>query len=317
MKTSLLSLHLAVFLWGFTGVLGRAITLDAPVLVWWRVALTALLIGFFLTVRKQWVRIEPRDRLRVAGVGALMALHWVAFYGSIKAANASVALVCLSTASVFTALLAPLAGQGKLDRGEVALGLLALGGVYLIYRSQLGFGWGILLGVIAAILSAIFTVLNKPLAERYPARPVVFWEMTTGCLLLSVLLVPLRGALHLERFWPQQVPLSQLSGGLAGLALPNDWIWLLILALCCTVWAQSLALKALKGLSSFTVTLSVNLEPLYGMALAFLFYHEAQELTPGFWGGVALIAASVVLQMGRLLAPVWKAKFVRWRGGMD
>jgi drug/metabolite transporter (DMT)-like permease len=316
-KRSLLSLHAAVFLWGFTGVLGRAITLDAPVLVWWRVALTALIIAFFLTIRKQWIPIAKGDRVRITAVGGLMALHWVAFYGSIKASNASVALICLSTASVFTALLSPLAGQGKLNRTEVFLGLLALAGVYLIYRSQLHFGLGILLGVIAAILSAVFTVLNKPLAERYPARPVVFWEMTTGCILLTVLLIPLRGVLHLEHFWPQQAPVEQLSIGIKYLVLPNDWTWLIILSLCCTVWAQSLALAALKGLSSFTVTLSVNLEPLYGMALAFLFFHENHELTSGFWGGVAFIALSVVLQMARLLAPNWKERWIKWRGGID
>ena len=210
MKKSLLYMNLAVFLWGFTGVLGRAISLSALSLVWWRVALTAALLALLLTVTKSWVRIRGKDALRTAAVGALMAVHWVAFYGSIKLANASVALICLSTASVFVALLAPLARQARFDIGEVLLGLLALGGVFFIYRTQLHFGEGILWGVVAAILSAVFTVLNKPLAVRYPPRSVVFWEMTAGTALLSGILLFFPGLLGNSPFWPQQANPSAL-----------------------------------------------------------------------------------------------------------
>ncbi len=324
MKNALLQLHLAVFLWGFTGVLGRAITLDAPVLVWWRVLLTAVIVAFFLTVRRQWVKVERGDVARLVAVGSLMAIHWVAFYGSIKASNASVALICLSTASVFTALLDPLVNKSRFDKWEVGIGIIALAGVWLIYRAQLAFGWGILLGVIAAVLSAIFTVLNKPVSTRYPARTVVFWEMTTGFILLSAILPFASDALHIERWWPRspglvifpnQASTWELFKGY--LAAPNDWLWLILLSLCCTVWAQSLAVSALRKLSSFTVTLSVNLEPLYGMALAFFFFDEAQELTAGFACGVALIFLSVVLQMARVVGPGWAARWVRWRSGLD
>ncbi len=324
MKNALLQLHLAVFLWGFTGVLGRAITLSAPVLVWWRVLLTATIVALFLTVRRQWVRVERRDFGRLVAVGSLMAIHWVAFYGSIKASNASVALVCLSTASVFTAILDPLLNKSKFSRWEVGIGAIALAGVWLIYRAQLAFGWGILLGVIAAILSAVFTVLNKPIATRYPARTVVFWEMTTGVVLLFAVLPFAAHALHIDRWWPRQTSPLYLLGRPDGwaafksfTAAPNDWLWLVLLSLCCTVWAQSLAVAALRKLSSFTVTLSVNLEPLYGMALAFLFFDESQELTAGFAWGVVLIFLSVVLQMARVVGPGWAARWVRWRGGLD
>lgn len=324
MKNALLQLHLAVFLWGFTGVLGRAITLDAAVLVWWRVLLTALFVAFFLTLRRQWVKVERKDFSRLIAVGSLMAIHWVAFYGSIKASNASVALICLSTASVFTAVLDPLVNKSKFDKWEVGIGVIALAGVWLIYRAQLAFGWGILLGVIAAILSAVFTVLNKPISTKYPARTVVFWEMTTGVVLLSALLPFVADALHIERWWPRQASTEICTtasdfwaGAKTFLAAPNDWLWLILLSLCCTVWAQSLAVSALRKLSSFTVTLSVNLEPLYGMALAFFLFNEAQELTAGFAWGVGLIFLSVVLQMARVVGPGWAAKWVRWRSGLD
>ncbi len=303
MKKSLLHMNLAVLLWGFTGVLGRAITLSALALVWWRVVMTAVMIAFILTASKGWVSIRPKDRLRTGIVGVLMAVHWVAFYGSIKLANASVALICLSTASVFVAILAPLARQGKFDYKEALLGLLSLGGVALIYRAQMAFGPGILWGVVAAVLSAVFTVLNKPLAMRYPPRNIVFWEMATGAVLLSLFVVFIPQLLAGLPLWPQQaryIPGTSLTDFLK---LPNDWLWLLCLSFFCTVVAQSFALKALKNLSSFTITLSVNLEPIYGMALAFFFFNESAELNNGFYAGVGLIFLSVMLQMLRVVRP--------------
>ena len=303
MKKSLLSLHLAVFLWGFTGVLGRAITLSALALVWWRVFLTAAILALILSFTRSWQGIRGKDGLRTLLVGGLMAIHWVAFYGSIKLANASVALICLSTASVFTAVLAPLARQSKFDPVEVLLGLLALAGVYFIYRTQMHFGPGILWGVVAAILSAVFTVLNKPLAPRYPSRVIVFWEMLAGGVLLSVILLLAPQLLQGTPFWPQQAAWTSGTPLFEFLKQPNDWLWLLVLSYFCTVLGQSLALKALKNLSSFTTTLSVNLEPIYGMALAFVFYNESAELSSGFYVGVGLIFLSVVLQMLRLMQP--------------
>lgn len=301
MKKSLLYMNMAVFLWGFTGVLGRAITLSALSLVWWRVALTAAILALILTFTNSWTRICGKDGFRVGMVGGLMAIHWVAFYGSIKLANASVALICLSTAPVFVALLAPLARQARFNMGEVLLGLLALSGVYLIYRTQMNFGAGILWGVVAAVLSAIFTVLNKPLAVRYPPRSVVFWEMTAGAALLSGILLFFPGLLGDRPFWPQQAAYAPGESLGHFLARPNDWLWLFCLSLFCTVWAQNLALRGLKNLSSFTTTLLVNMEPIYGIALAFLFFRESSELSAGFYGGVGLILLSVALQVLRVV----------------
>ncbi len=303
-------MHLAVLLWGFTGVLGRAISLDAPVLVWYRMLFTALLMAGILTYRKQWVKVPRRDVISLLIVGCLMGLHWVAFYGAIKFANATVALVCLSTASVFTSLLDPFVNKGKYDPKEVLLGLLALAGVYLIYQFQQFYGLGILFGVIAAILSSVFTVLNKRVAHKYPARTMVFYEMTTGWLFITLLL-PLQFIFFpATHFYP-------LSPSLLGAEwFHNDWLWLIILSLCCTVWSQSLALTALKKLSSFTVTLSVNLEPVYGMVLAFILYKENKDLDKGFYIGVGLILLSVLLQMFRMLRPL-SPGFIEEKGGID
>jgi drug/metabolite transporter (DMT)-like permease len=301
MKKALLQIHAAVLLWGFTGVLGRAITLTAPVLVWYRMLMTALFMAGILYYRKQWVKVERKDMVQLALIGCLMGIHWVAFYGAIKFANASIALVCLSTASIFTSLIDPYVNKGKHNKAELLLGLLALSGVYFIYRFQQLYALGILFGVIAAILSSVFTVLNKRIANKYPARTMVFYEMGTGWILITLLL-------PLQLFY---YPSTEI--------LPQgyDWLWLIILSLCCTVWAQSLALSALKHISSFTATLSVNIEPVYGIILAFICFNENNELNWGFYLGMGLICLSVVLQMIRVLRPIRTKSYIKDRGGLD
>ncbi len=314
-------MHLAVLLWGFTGVLGKAISLDSPVLVWYRMLLTAIFVAGILFYRKEWVPVNRRDVGQLALVGLLMGLHWVGFYGAIKFANISIALVCLSTASIFTSLLDPLVNEGRHDLKEMLLGLLAIAGVYIIYRYQVNYGLGIIFGIIAAILSSVFTVLNKKIANKYPARTMVFYEMGTGWIFITLLM-------PLQFYFVPQTNFFPSTANLFGADwLHNDWFWLVILSLCCTVWSQSLALNALKKLTSFTVTLSVNLEPVYGIILAFIFYGENHEiifnketggLNWGFLCGMGLILLSVLFQMLRLLKPRFSvAGFVKEKGGID
>ncbi len=303
MRKALLQIHIAVLLWGFTGVLGKAITLSAPVLVWYRMLLTAVFMAVILTYRKQWVKIKKGDMKQLALVGFLMALHWVAFYGSIKFANASIALVCLSTTPVFTTIFNKLIHKSKYDPLELLLGIVALAGMYLIYQFQQLYVKGIVAGIIAALLAALFTVLNKRIAHKYPSRTMVFYEMATGWAFVSLLM-------------PLQIYYARDT-----ILLPQtlDWLWLIVLSLCCTVWAQSLALNALKYISSFTATLSVNLEPVYGIILAFLIYEENNQLHTGFFAGMALILLSVLLQMVRLLKPsgTTPKDYIKQKGGID
>ncbi len=328
MKKALLAMNAAVLLWGFTGVLGRAISLDFPVLVWWRMLLTALFIAAIITWRKGWTPIAKQDLGRLILVGILMGIHWVAFYGAIKFANASVALICLSTSPIFTSLLDPLVNKSRLDAVEILFGLVGLGGVAVIaffdhHNAAVNElrGIGIAMGVVAAMLAAVFTVINKSIAAKYPARTMVFWEMSSGWLFISVA-IAIGLAAGAESFmlnpgsaglswWPRQASPGHLFSHPAPHA---DWLWLIILALCCTVWAQSLALTALKQLSTFTVTLSVNLEPVYGVLLAFLFYKENRELGNGFYVGVGMIILSVALQMARMLR---QKAAIASRGGID
>jgi drug/metabolite transporter (DMT)-like permease len=212
-------------------------------------------------------------------IGSIIAIHWVAFYGSIKYANASIALTCLSTAGIFTALLEPIVLKVKFNYKELMVGFIAIIGMYCIYKFEIGYATGIILGIVASLLSSIFTIMNKKIIGDYPSRMVAFYEIGSGFLFLTLLLPLYLYYLPSTVFTPS----------------PMDWWWLFVLSLCCTVWGQSLALSALKKLSSFTTVLMVNLEPVYGIILAILIYHENKDLGWGFYIGISLIAFSVAL----------------------
>lgn len=279
MKEALIKMHLAVFLWGFTGVLGRAISLQEYPLVWYRTLITAIIFAVLLLYRKEFVSITKKELFRFMGIGTIIAIHWVAFYGSIKYANASIALTCLATAGIFTALIEPLVFKSKFNIKELLIGFIALIGMYSIYHFEIKYAFGIMLGVFASILSSVFTILNKKIVNNYPFRMLAFYEIGSGFLFLSALL-----PIYLY-FQPE---VSFVPSNM-------DWIWLWVLSLCCTVWGQSLALSALKKLSSFTTVLMVNLEPVYGIILAMIIYHENKDLGIGFYLGILLIALSVAL----------------------
>ena len=279
MKNALLKMHLAVFLWGFTGVLGRAIELKEFPLVWHRTWITAAIFLIILYYRKEFIKISRAELLRFMGIGSIIAIHWVAFYGSIKYANASIALTCLATAGIFTALLEPLVFKMKFNYKELLVGCIALIGMYCIYHFEIQYAIGIGLGITAAALSSVFTIMNKKIVNNYPSRMVAFYEIGSGFLFLTLLLPLYLYYFPNTNFLPNQM----------------DWVWLGILSLCCTVWGQSLALSALKKISSFTAVLLVNLEPVYGIILAILIYHENKELGIGFYIGIGLITLSVGL----------------------
>jgi len=290
MRNAFLQLHAAVFLAGFTGVLGRLIELNEGWLVWYRMLLSAVLLLLLMLLRKQTIRIERKYLLRCIGIGALIALHWVFFYGSVKYANVSIALVCFAATGSFTAFLEPLILKRRIDLTEVLLGLLVLLGIYLIFHFDVQYKTGILFGVAAAFLSALFPIYNKKLIQHVPVSALTLYELSGGLLLLSLVL-------------PFYLQFSLATKHLPSL---NDWFWLLMLALFCTVLAVQLSVNALKKISPFTANLTYNLEPVYGIALAFIIYHEEKELGDGFVWGILLIVASVVIQTLR----VWKERRV-------
>lgn len=279
MKKALLQMHLAVFLWGFTGVLGRAIQLDAYPMMWYRTLLTACMLLLILLFRKEKFIKQPKELLRFAAIGSVIAIHWVAFYAAIKYANASIALICLATAGIFTSLLEPLVSKSRFDYREFVVGLIALIGMYCIYAFDVHFATGILLGLTAALLSSFFTVLNKRIVSNYSPFSVAFYEIGFGFLFLCLLFPVYHWRFPGANWQPSRI----------------DLVWLIVLSFFCTVLGQSLAISALKKLSSFTTVLMVNLEPVYGIILAMIFYQENKELGLGFYLGIVLIAGSVAL----------------------
>ena len=285
MKKAFIQLHIAVFLAGFTAVLGRLITLNEGLLVWYRLLITVLVLAVILYVKKEFKKIDAKDIFRMAGVGGIIAFHWVTFYGSIKYGNISVALVCLSAAGFFSALIEPVLFKKKIVLAEVLLGLLAIAGIYIIFDFHPKFKLGIAYGILAALGAAIFPMFNKQLIKEFSPRTLTFYELFGGFVILSLLLP------FYLKFTPNSYYIPTVT----------DFGWLIILAVICTVLCFDLQLKALRKISAFTSNLMYNLEPLYGIVLAFIFFGEGKSFHKEFYIGVALILLAIVLQMFRLL----------------
>lgn len=286
MKKAFLQLHLAVFLAGFTGVLGRLITINEALLVWYRMFFSALILLAISIFSKKIKWLQWKEMLPLIGIGGIIALHWVTFYGSIKYANVSIALVCFSSVGFFSSFLDPLISNRKMIISEVLLGLLVMLGVYLIFHFDQHFRAGILLGLISAFLATLFPILNKRLVGKHGADTITFYEIAGGWMVLNLV-----------------VPVYLLYTPVASY-LPDtkDLLWLLFLSLFCTVLAFNLSVRALSKISPFTVNLSFNLEPVYGILLAFLLYNEHETLGPSFYAGISIIILTVVLQTLK----VWK-----------
>jgi len=284
MKKAFLQLHFAVFLAGFTGVLGRLITLNEGWLVWYRLLISSVTMWIIFSLAKKLQRVSIKDILKLSGIGFLSALHWVSFYGSIKYANVSVALVCFSATGFFTALFEPFFSKKKINGIEVLLGLMVIAGIYVIFHFDPKYKTGIVLGVICAILLAFVMILIRQFVHKINSQTILTYQLSGGFITLS-LFMP---------FYLKAFPTNYI--------IPNfsDWMWLLVLSWFCSVLAFQFSVNALKKLTAFTVNLSFNLEPVYGILLAFLRYHENRDLNWSFFIGVGLIVLALCLQMWRI-----------------
>lgn len=285
MKVALIQLHIAVFLAGFTGILGVLISLNEMQLVWYRIMITVVSLLVLLKIKKTSLALPLKTKNRLLGIGTIIALHWVAFYGSIKLSNVSIGLVCFSAVGLFTAILEPLIVTKKVKWVEIVLGLISLAGIYLIFHFDARYQTGILVGLISALLAAFFSVLNKKHVETAAPHIMMLYELSGGLALLT-LLMPLY-----VYFFPKAALLPTVQ----------DWGWLIILSWLCTIIAMQLMFKSLKTVSAFTQNLSLNLEPVYAIIMAFVFFHENEKLHVSFFYGVGLIILSVVLQMSRVV----------------
>lgn len=285
LKKAYLQLHLAVWLAGFTGVLGRLIELNEGWLVWYRVGLTALAFWVWRLFLPKSTSLHWKQVLPIMAVGVVATLHWLTFYGSIKYANVSIALVCFSSIGFFTAFFEPLLLGARFRWVEVGLGLLTLLGIYLVFYFDTQYRIGIALGMISALFGSLFPIWNRYFLQQVPAKILLSWQQTGGFIFLSFLL-------------PFYLPYSN-----QGTSIPSwpDLGWLLILVGGCSVWAFQLSAAALKKLSAFTVNLTYNLEPIYGIALAFWLFQEDRFLSQGFYYGAAIILLALFLHAWPLL----------------
>lgn len=277
-------IHFCVLLWGFTAILGKLITLPALPLVWWRMLLVAAALLLVPRVWRGLRALPPRLLLAYAGVGALVALHWLTFYGAVKLANASVAATCMALATVFIALVEPLVARSRFSWRELTLGLAVLPGVALVVGGiPDGMRIGVAVGALSALFVACFGSLNKRLVERADPLTVTALELGAGTLTLT-LLAPLMPLLF-----------PAFAGSLLTLPGLHDAGYLLLLAFACTLLPFALSLIALRHMSAFAAQLAVNLEPVYAIALAIVLLGEQHELTPRFYAGVAIILAAVLV----------------------
>ena len=276
-------IHLCVVLWGFTAILGKLITLPALPLVWWRMLLVVAALALLPRVWRGLRALGGRLLLAYAGVGVLVALHWLTFYGAIKLANASVAATCMALATVFIALVEPVLAHRRFSWRELALGIAVLPGVALVVGGVPdGMRVGIAVGALSALFVALFGALNKRLVERADPLTVTALELGAGTLALTLL------APAMPLIFPA------FAGSLFTVPSAQDAGYLLLLAFACTLFPFALSLVALRHMSAFAAQLAINLEPVYAIVLAILLLGEQRELSPQFYAGVAIILAAVL-----------------------
>jgi len=277
-----LTIHFCVLLWGFTAILGKLITLPALPLVWWRMLIVTAVLVLLPRVWRSLRAMPLRLIGAYSGIGVLVALHWLTFYGAIKLANASVAATCIALATVFTALIEPRLTGRAFSRREIALGIAVLPGVALVVGGiPDSMRIGVVVGAVSALLVAVFSTLNKRLVEHGDPLTITALELGAGTLALTAL------APAMPMLFPA------FSGDLLALPSAADAGLLLILALLCTLLPFALSLVALRHMSAFSAQLAVNLEPVYAIGLAVLLLGEQRELTVPFYVGVAVILAAV------------------------
>jgi len=278
-STAQLQIHFCVLLWGFTAIFGRVITLPAAALVLWRMLIVVIVLALLPSVWRSLRAMPLRVIATYAGIGVIVALHWLTFYASIKLADASIGATCMGVAPVFLAIIEPWIARSRFDPRELVLGILVIPGVVLVVGGvPESMRLGLAIGVLSALLVALFSALNKRMIENADPLTVTGIELGAGALLLTVL-----------------APLLPHDG--AAFVLPDlhDALLLLALALGCTLLPYALALHALKQLSAYSVQLATNLEPVYAIVLAIPLLGEQRELSPAFYLGVAIILASVLV----------------------
>jgi drug/metabolite transporter (DMT)-like permease len=276
---SYLHLHLIVFIWGFTAILGKLLSIDAIPLVWYRMFLATVFIFIYIKIKKISIDITKRQCINYVIGGVVIAVHWVTFFYAIKISNISIALATMSTGAFFTIFIEALYKKKKINFYELIFGVLAILGLYIIYSAEISLQLGMLVALLSSFLSAVFSVLNADFVKEKSASVISFYEILFGVLAISIFLV-FNGEL-LERDFFNLDPL--------------DYLWLFILSSFCTAYAFIVSVELLKKLSPFTVMLTINLEPIYAIILAIILFPENEKMSASFYVGAGLILLTVIV----------------------
>ncbi|MFN3951610.1 MAG: DMT family transporter [Thermaurantimonas sp.] len=283
-----LRMHFIVFIWGFTGILGHLITVDAFTLVWHRMWMaTVILIAYLLLVGRSF-RATFREVITLLLAGSIIAAHWITFFHAIAISTVSVTLACLSTGALFTSMLEPIFFRRKLDLREVVLGLAVVFGLYIIFNFETRYALGIIVALTSAFLSALFSVINGLMVKRLKPNIITTYELTGGWLFLSLYLL-ISGRLDSRLF-------TSLSTSGSWGWLSSDWFLIFILASICTAYAFIESVRVMKVLSPYSVMLTINLEPVYGILMAALLLGEQERMSPQFYLGTVIILSVVFIE---------------------
>ncbi|PHR49877.1 MAG: EamA family transporter [Fluviicola sp.] len=287
-------LHIIIFIWGFTAILGKLIEADAFILVWYRVLIAFIsLFLFLLLLKRKWRIINKKEIFQTLGVGVLVALHWLTFYLSIKVSTASLSIICLATTTIHVAWLEPIVMKRRALKSEFIISIIIIGGIVLITNqgSQEGLALGITFGLIAALLAALFSVFNAKLIQTVSASKITLYEMFSATITMTLFL-----------FFSGELTLENLTISM------NDLYLLLFLGVVCTSIAFLITVEIQKLLGAFTVTLSINMEPIYTLGLAALLLNEHEKISPYFYPGASVIVLAV---FGNAILKLHQSKLLR------
>lgn len=284
-KRNLLILHFTVFIWGFTGILGALISVSAVQMVWYRVLIASITLFLYFTITKVNLKVSRKQFLQFFLIGSIVALHWILFFHAIKVSTVSVTLVCLSSFTLFTAILEPLIKRKPILVADIVIGLIIILGIYLIFKFESQYTLGIIFGLSAALASSVFNIFNSTLVQETEPQVIGFYEISGAFFWITIYRL-FDGTLQTETF------------GLSGM----DWMYLMILGTICTALAYVAGVSVMRTISAFRVALITNLEPVYGIILAFLFFGKQEKMTLGFYIGAVLILGAVFLY------PIYKTR---------
>lgn len=276
-----LHLHILVLIAGFTAILGELITITAIPLVWFRMVIASVLMFLYIKIAKIKLKVKRKSIVKLSIAGIIIAAHWITFFAAIDAANVSIALSMFSTGAFFASIIEPIVYKRKIIWYEILLGVLVILGVFIITQSEIKYLTGIILGISSAFFSSLFAVLNGSFLKQHSATVISFYEFLSGVVFITLYLLIFKGGFSVEFF---NIPI-------------NDYIYLFILASVCTAYAFIAAVYVMKVISPYTVVLTYNLEPIYGIVIALLLFPEKEKMSPYFYYGAIVIITTVLLNV--------------------